>query len=77
MDNRAQPVKATEPGRGGRKHTLALVRLNDAGKPEIHLQCDKSGCGCSGWYALEDLISGFEHFVRDGEKEKKEEEIAA
>jgi hypothetical protein len=63
--NQTLPVKATEPGRGGRKHTLALGRFNSEGKPEIHLQCDKSGCGCSGWYALDDLTSYFEHLICD------------
>jgi hypothetical protein len=69
--SRTLPIKATEPGRGGRKHTLALVRLGENGKPEVHLQCDKSGCGCSGWYALEDLLAGFEHFIEVEEKGKE------
>lgn len=67
------PIKATEPGRGKRKHTLAPARLNsDTGQVEIHLLCVRPECGCSGWFALEDLVLMYEAILRlRGEEKEK------
>ena len=72
MDNhQLPPIRATEPGRGKRKHTLAPARLNDAGKVEVHLLCANARCGCSGWYVVEDLLSMYEGILRGEEKDKE------
>lgn len=71
------PIKATEPGRNGRKHTVASVRLNSTGKVEMSLTCGRSGCDCGGWYVLEDLLEQYKNHLATQEKETISREKAA
>jgi hypothetical protein len=49
------PLKAKEPGQGGRKHTLAHFDFNESGQYGIRLECHKLGCNCGGFYSFEEL----------------------
>jgi hypothetical protein len=72
------PIKATEPGRNGRKHTVAQVRLNSEGEIEISLICIKPGCNCGGWYVLEDLLGHYQEIAKElTNKEEEKEKRAA
>ena len=66
MNQTLPPIKAKQPGRGGRKHTLGSRRLNSNGEVEIYILCSNSRCGCAGWYTMQELFNSIEHF---GEEE--------
>lgn len=58
------PIKANQPGRNGRKHTVAQVRLNSNGQVEVSFKCSKSGCDCGGWYVLEELLENYQELLK-------------
>jgi hypothetical protein len=72
LERLLQPIKAKLAGKGGRKHTLAPLSIDESGQARFHFLCAKKECGCSGDFTIEELLEAVEEFKRVVNKERKE-----